>query len=131
MNSDASVQRVAANSRNVTLSSWVNEPFLAWQELLSAHDVARLTRRPKWLVIALSMVGRFPARRCFHGRRVGWMKGDVLDWLAKDLQLKRCNATPSHHRGRQTSLQRMLPLHCPRVRGRRRSCASRRKGGTP
>lgn len=44
----------------VALSRWVNEPLPAWQDILSAHDVARLTRRPSWILCGLALVGRFP-----------------------------------------------------------------------
>jgi hypothetical protein len=33
-------------SKNVSVSKWVNERFPAWEQLLSAHDVASLARRP-------------------------------------------------------------------------------------
>ena len=46
----ASQVTASAPSRNVVLSPWVNEPLPAWEELLSAHDVARLTRRPRWVL---------------------------------------------------------------------------------
>jgi len=35
----------AAFPDRVTLSKWVNERFPPWEQLLTAHDVARLTRR--------------------------------------------------------------------------------------
>src|SRR3989440_11502124 len=75
----------AASPDRVTLSKWVNERFPAWEQLLSAHDVARLTRRPRWIVLSLAMVGRFPRKRRFHGRGIGWLRSDVVHWLAKDL----------------------------------------------
>lgn len=68
-------------SQNVTLSRWVNERFPDWRQLLSAHDVARLTRRPGWVLFGLTLVGRFPRKHCFHGRRIGWLRDDVLDWI--------------------------------------------------
>src|SRR5579883_556303 len=39
-----------APTRNVVLSPFVNERFPAWEDLLSAHDVARITRRPRWML---------------------------------------------------------------------------------
>ena len=73
----------AASSDRVTLSKWVNERFPPWEQLLSAHDVARLTRRPRWVLLGLMLLGRFPTRQCFHGRRIGWLRDDVLDWIGK------------------------------------------------
>ena len=73
----------AASSDRVTLSKWVNERFPPWEQLLSAHDVARLTRRPRWVLLGLMLFGRFPTKQCFHGRRIGWLRDDVLDWIGK------------------------------------------------
>src|ERR1700687_3980207 len=77
---------IARASNAVSLSPWVNERFPNWEELLSAHDVARLTRRPRWVLAGLTLVGRFPRKRRFHGRGIGWLRSDVVHWLAKDLQ---------------------------------------------
>ena len=71
----------AASPDRVTLSKWVNERFPPWEQLLSAHDVARLTRRPRWVLLGLTLLGRFPRKHCFHGRRIGWLRDDVLDWI--------------------------------------------------
>jgi integrase len=49
----------AASPDRVTLSKWVNERFPPWEQLLSAHDVARLTRRPRWVLLGLMLLGRF------------------------------------------------------------------------
>jgi hypothetical protein len=61
----------AAFSRNISLSKYVNERIPAWEQLLSAHDVARLTRRPKWVLLSMMMLGRFPRKQRFHGRGIG------------------------------------------------------------
>jgi predicted DNA-binding transcriptional regulator AlpA len=76
----------AASSKAVSLSPWVNERFPAWEDLLSAHDVARLTRRPRWLLTSLALIGRLPRKRRYHGRGIGWLRSDVACWLAKDLR---------------------------------------------
>lgn len=70
----------AVSADRVTLSKWVNERFPAWEQLLSAHDVARLTRRPRWVLLGLSLLGRFPRKHCVRGRRI-WLRADVLDWI--------------------------------------------------
>ena len=72
-----------ALSQSVTLSPWINERFPDWEQLLSAHDVARLTRRPRWVIASLILVRRFPRKRRYHGRGVGWLLSDVIHWLAK------------------------------------------------
>jgi len=69
--------------RLVSLSPWVNEPLPPIEELLTARDVARLTRRARWMVASLALLGRLPRQRRYHGRSVGWLRSDVLYWLAR------------------------------------------------
>jgi predicted DNA-binding transcriptional regulator AlpA len=80
----ASQATFAYSAPAIILSPWVNERFPAWEQLLSAHDVARLTRQPKWMVFGLILIGRFPRQRMFHGRPVGWLRPDVMEWLESD-----------------------------------------------
>ncbi len=99
----------------VRLSRWVNEPYPPITELLTAHDVARLTRRPRWMLWGLRLIGRFPRKARYRGRRVGWRRSDVLEWMARDLAFKhdpRSPATSSNPRTRQ----RDLPLSDRAVR---------------
>src|ERR1700733_3457428 len=89
MNSDKTspVQPASpAASHRVSLSPYVNEQLPNWEELLSAHDVARLTRRRRWVVLSLTLLGRFPRKRRFRGCSIGWLRSDVVHWLAKDLR---------------------------------------------
>lgn len=72
---------------SVVISPWVNEPHPPLHNLLSSHDVARLTRRPSWLITSLSLIGRFPRKAKFHGRRTGWLRCEVLDWMARELSV--------------------------------------------
>ena len=58
-----------AASYRVSLSPYVNEQFPNWEEMLSVHDVARLARRPRWMVLSLALLGRFPQKRRFHSPR--------------------------------------------------------------
>lgn len=87
MCTDKSFRRTLSHSTvtaaDVPLSRWVNERFPAWNEILTSHDVARLTRRHRWILSALSFVGRFPKKRQFHGRAVGWLRTDVDHWLGR------------------------------------------------
>ena len=77
---------IGATLPSVELSPWVNERSPAWEQLLSAHDVARLTRRPRWILQGLALFGRFPRKRRYHGRQIGWLRSDVAHWLAEDLR---------------------------------------------
>src|ERR1700686_4852589 len=80
----------AAYSRSISLSKYVNERFPAWEQLLSAHDVARLTRRPRWWLLSMAVLGQFPRKQRFHGRGIGWLQCDVRDWLAKKTPQGNC-----------------------------------------
>lgn len=122
----------AASSRaNVILSRWVNEPLPPFQELLSAHDVARLTRRPRLVISGLMLLRRFPQKRRYRGRQVGWLRSDVLDWLARDLVIDDGVAPPPRRCSRRHPRQGCLPLECRlSCRAPRQPCATRR-GPTP
>ena len=95
MNSEESLSssKSAAPDR-VSLSPFVNERLPNWEEILSARDVARLTRRPHWVIAGLILVRRFPRKRRYHGRGIGWLRSDVIHWLSKDLRTPPCTCTP-------------------------------------
>jgi predicted DNA-binding transcriptional regulator AlpA len=75
----AKVPAVPKNS--LSISKWVNEMYPPWAEILSAHHVARLTRRHRWVLNALEVLGRFPRKLHFQGRPIGWHRCDVARWL--------------------------------------------------
>lgn len=89
----------------VRLSRWVNEPYPPISELLSAHEVARLTRRPRFVLWGLALIGRFPRKARYRARAFGWRRSEVLDWLARGMALQDEHALPAMNR------QRDLPLH--------------------
>jgi predicted DNA-binding transcriptional regulator AlpA len=70
-------------SSNVCLSKWVNEPLPPLNEILSSHEVARLTRRPRWVLATLTFLGKFPRAHRYRGRGIGWRQSEVLNWLLK------------------------------------------------
>jgi predicted DNA-binding transcriptional regulator AlpA len=69
--------------QQVSISRWVNEPYPAWDRILTAHDVARLIRRPPWMLCSLAAVGQFPKKQRFLGKNIGWLKADILEWMAR------------------------------------------------
>ena len=128
MSSDSSLASqvtATASSRNVVLSPWVNEPLPAWEELLSAHDVARLTRRPRWVLASLVLLGRFPRKCRYHGRGIGWLRSDVLFWLTKELEAGGCRANGASIVRRRVSRRGCLLLECAYPCGTRRSHSHR------
>jgi len=123
-----STRRIAgAAKEQVSLSKWVNESLPDWNEILSARDVARITRRSCWYVHALALLGRFPKRRRFHGCAIGWGKYDVLRWLAEAATSQR--PFDGQRLNSSGMFQRPLPIHFPRTRRSRGRCSKGRKGG--
>jgi predicted DNA-binding transcriptional regulator AlpA len=114
MNSDESLPAIQPASRvashRISLSPYVNEPLPDWEALLSSHDVARLTRRPRWMVLSLVLLGRFPRKHRYHGRNIGWLRSDVLTWLSRDLGVLGCHTSPAVNARSYSSRQRLLPL---------------------
>jgi predicted DNA-binding transcriptional regulator AlpA len=113
MNSDESLPAQPASrvaSHRVSLSPYVNEPLPNWVELLSAHHVARLTRRPRWVVLSLALLGRFPRKHRYHGRNIGWLRADVLTWLSRDLRVLGCHTLPGVNARSRHARQGLLPL---------------------
>lgn len=125
----------SADSRSpgVSVSRWVNEPLPDVRGLLCSRDVARLTRRPRWVVVGLALVGKFPRRKRFHGRVVGWCRTEVLEWMARGMVVEEPRE-PAFRCARRRPRQVCLPLECvgacshsPALRKRR--SAVRLEGG--
>ena len=112
----------------VSLSPWVNEPLPPFQELLSAHDVARLTRRPRLVISGLVLLRRFPKKRCYRGRQVGWLRSDVLDWLSRDLTIRPAREfkRPMRRCAKTFPQQPCLPFECSSSCGITRVIKARR-----
>lgn len=111
--------RTLAHLDQVKLSEWVNERPLACGELLSVHDVARITRRSRWLLELMALAGRFPRKARFRGRSVGWLRRDILAWLAGPLAL---TAPPSDRR--DSGLRITAHTSCGRERALRTPCCA-------
>jgi hypothetical protein len=71
------------DSVSPSLSPWINDEFPRWSDLLTTHDVARLTRRPAWVVSGLALIGRLPKRVRFHGRGIGWKRHEIHKWMSR------------------------------------------------
>jgi hypothetical protein len=92
----------------VSISRWVNEPYPDWDLILTAHDVARLIRRAPWILSTLAIVGQFPRKQQFRGKKIGWLRADILEWMARTRRSpiattsdkaqcpRRCQANPPH-----------------------------------
>jgi hypothetical protein len=74
-----------ARATVVTISPWVNEPLLNLQGILCSRDLARLTRRPRWMLCGLALIGKFPRRKRYRGRVVGWCRAEVVEWMTREL----------------------------------------------
>jgi hypothetical protein len=111
----------------LTISKWGNERFPPLNELLSAHDVARLTRRPRWVLAGVCLIGGFPKRLKFRGRRIGWRRSEVLDWMSRDLAIARDNDNASRACVRNHHRQACLPLDCATSRSSLQQCSRGRE----
>jgi predicted DNA-binding transcriptional regulator AlpA len=101
---------------SISISRWVNESLPPWNQLLTAHDVARLTRRHRLILRTLALVGRFPKQVRFQGRRIGWQRSEVLDWLSRDSALAaRRPADTTRRCVRHHPRQGCLPLGCAAI----------------
>ena len=113
----------ASRMPRVSISGFLEERFPPLDQLLTAHDVARLIRRPRWYFCGLALIGRFPAKRRFRGRWAGWMRSDVSQWMQKNLLVPGTHP-PKTIRAKVIARQRRLPLGptqwCPSIRRRRR-----------
>lgn len=132
LTSGASCERTP---EKVTISRWVNEPVPDFRKILSSRDVARLTRRPRWLLIGLTLIRRFPRQQRYRGRPIGWQRLEVLEWLTRGLEAANDDEFGGASTGGDKGVQRRsrqacLPFECgescpamrqPAVRSRRRS----------
>ena len=79
------VEKGVRVTQRVSISRWVNDPYPAWDRILTAHDVAlRLIRRPPWMLCSVVALWRFPKRQRFRGKHIGWLKADLLEWMARN-----------------------------------------------
>ena len=85
MNLDSVRTDVNANvlpvHREITISRWVNESLPAWDQVLTAHELARLMRRPRWLLCGMALPRRFPQEHRFRGYKIGWLRSEILGWM--------------------------------------------------
>jgi predicted DNA-binding transcriptional regulator AlpA len=96
------------------ISISLNEPHPAWDRILTAHDVARLIRRPPWIFCGMAAVGQFPQGQRFRGRNIGWPKADILEWMAHSsrygVALTRNRTIGVRHRAGNSPSQQVPPL---------------------
>lgn len=110
----------------LSISKWVNERYPPLNELLSAHDVARLTRRPRWMLSGLCLIGRFPKKLTFRGRGIGWRRSEVLDWMSRDLAIAPVHEGALRACARKHPRQACLPLECTASCAVARPCTAHR-----
>jgi len=105
----------ATRAPAVTISPWVNEPLPDVRGILCSRDLARLTRRPRWELFGLALLGKFPRKKRYRGRPIGWCRAEVLEWMTRELAV----APEPHERlnaprrcARRHARQTCLPLEC-------------------
>jgi hypothetical protein len=108
----------------VTISPWVNEALPNIQGILCSRDLARLTRRPRWVLCGLALMGKFPRKKRYRGRVVGWCRAEVLEWMTRELSVETANderLNAPRRCARRHARQQCLPLEC------REPCLARHK----
>jgi predicted DNA-binding transcriptional regulator AlpA len=115
MTIDATDGMTALPKPSVTISPWVNEALPNIQGLLCSRDLARLTRRPRWELFGLALIGKFPRKKRYRGRPIGWCRAEVLEWMTRELAIEtevqeRLNAP--RHCAHRNARQQCLPLEC-------------------
>lgn len=119
-------------SQDLRLPRWVNEPLPDLRALLSASEISRLTRRPRWLLLGLAVLGRFPKQRTHCGKPVGWHRADVLDWLTQNMTVDGARASEPRTCRSARPRQACLPLeanattHPVRISQRRHAAGGNR-----
>lgn len=106
-NADVSLPR---SPQAVRLPRWFNDPLPDPRAILSVSEISRLTRCPCWLLMSLTAIGRFPKPRIHCGRRVGWHRTDVLDWLTRHMAATTKPTSAPQGCRRQGTCQASLPL---------------------
>src|SRR5579859_4233330 len=112
----------------VTISPWVNETLPDIRAILGSRDIARLTRRPRWELFGLALLGKFPRKKRYRGRTIGWCRAEVLEWMSSNLSievdhLERLNTAPRCARLRPR--QECLPLEHAALDARTQECSAR------
>ena len=107
---------IIRTSQDLRLPRWVNEPLPDLRALLSASEISRLTRRPRWLLLGLAILGRFPKQRTHCGKPVGWHRADVLDWLTQNMAVEAASTLHSQDCRHARPSQACLPLELSQSR---------------
>ena len=85
MNLDSLQTEVKANvlqaQQEIRISRWANETLPVWDQVLTAHDVARLARRPPWWLCGMALLRQSPKKRTVRGQEVHWLNLEVTERL--------------------------------------------------
>lgn len=121
----ATIEQRPTPAGSITTSPWVNQPLPDLREILSSRDLARLTRRPPWVLSGLAFLGKFPRKRRFRDQWVGWSRAEVVDWLSRDLTITPSDARLNGSRrcAEAPGAQGSLPLECISPWTRPRVCS--------
>ena len=118
--------------QDIRLPRWVNEPLPDLRALLSASEISRLTRRPRWLLLGLAVLGRFPKQRTHCGKPGGSHRADVPVWLTQNMTVDGARASEPRTCRSARPRQACLPLeanatpHPVRISQRRHAAGGNR-----
>ena len=83
------------------VSRWIQERYPPLHELLCTHDVARLTRRLRWVIAGLCLIGKFSKKLKLKGRAISCRRSDVVAWLAQNFGFTRHHGKAKRSRARR------------------------------
>jgi hypothetical protein len=66
----------------------------------------------------MAAIGQFPQKQRFRGKKVGWLKADILEWIARTYPSRVARSSDQTIRRRKPvpSSQQSMPLEYPGAR---------------
>jgi hypothetical protein len=67
------------------------------------------------MLCSMAAVGQFPKRQRFRGKKIGWLKADILEWMARTAACRPAKSSDKTIRRRKLvpESEQSLPLECP------------------
>lgn len=78
-----------ASKPPVSVPQWIHERFPPLHELLCTHDLARLSRRLRWVIAGLCLIGRISKKLKLHKRAIRRHRSEAVAGWAENLGITR------------------------------------------
>jgi len=70
--------------RNARTHRVPNDRIAALDQILTTRDVVAIVGHHRCTLFRWMSAGQFPYKHSFRGRKVGWLRSDIEEWLAGD-----------------------------------------------